>query len=99
MKIRTFDGDIINLKGEVVGNKNEISTSKNSNGNIETQNIIYAIAQFDILPQQFDLIKNGIQKIRLSTTPESHERYFKKDKIGKKLYQFYLNEKQKDGFF
>lgn len=28
-------------------------------------------------------------------TPMNHERTFKKDKIGKKLYQFYLKEKQK----
>ena len=28
-------------------------------------------------------------------TPMNHERTFKKDKIEKKLYQFYLKEKQK----
>jgi hypothetical protein len=32
-------------------------------------------------------------------TPMNHERTFKKDKIGKKLYQFYLKVKLKDEKF
>lgn len=32
-------------------------------------------------------------------TPMNHERTFKKGKIGKKLYQFYQQEKQKDENF
>jgi len=44
-------------------------------------------------------LNEGVAKIRLSMTPMNHERTFKKDKIGKKLYQFYLKEKQKDENF
>ena len=32
-------------------------------------------------------------------TPMNHECTFQKDKIGKKLYQFYLKEKKKDENF
>ena len=56
-------------------------------------------AQFRITPQQFEILNEGVAKIRLSMTPMNHERTFKKDKIGKKLYQFYLKEKQKDENF
>ena len=46
-----------------------------------------------------EALKNGIANVRLSTTPYEHEREFKKDKIGKKLYEHYLKEKDKDSNF
>ena len=45
------------------------------------------------------LLKKGVAKIRLSTIPIEHERTFAKDKIGKKLYQFFLKQKNKDNDF
>lgn len=60
---------------------------------------ISSIAQFKITPQQFEILNEGVAKIRLSMTPMSHERTFKKDKIGEELYRFYLKEKQKDDNF
>ena len=60
---------------------------------------ITSTAQFKITPQQFEVLNEGVAKIRLSMTPMNHERTFQKDKIGKKLYQFYLKEKKKDEDF
>ena len=60
---------------------------------------ISSTAQFKISPQQFEMLKNGVAKIRLSTIPIEHERTFAKDKIGKKLYQFFLKQKNKDNDF
>ena len=60
---------------------------------------ISSTAQFKISPQQFELLKKGVAKIRLSTIPIEHERTFAKDKIGKKLYQFFLKQKNKDNDF
>lgn len=57
------------------------------------------MAQFKITPEQFEKIKDGIAKVRLSTIPIEHERTFRKDKIGKKLYLFYLKERNKDNNF
>ena len=91
MKIRTFTGKYLELRGTVIG---VIS------GNIVIPiTEISSTAQFRITPQQFEILNEGVAKIRLSMTPMNHERTFKKDKIGKKLYQFYLNEKQKDENF
>ena len=84
MKIRTFTGKYLELRGTVIGNGSQSASST---------------AQFRITPQQFEILNEGVAKIRLSMTPMNHERTFKKDKIGKKLYQFYLNEKQKDENF
>lgn len=44
---------------------------------------ISSTAQFWITPQQFEILNEGVAKIRLSMTPMNHERTFKKDKIGK----------------
>lgn len=60
---------------------------------------IKSTAQFSITPEQFEILKEGVAKIRLSMTPMNHERTFKKDKIGKKLYEFFQKEKTKDDNF
>ena len=85
MKIRTFTGKLLELKGTVIGNGSQ-------SAGIISGNIVIPVTEFEILNE-------GVAKIRLSMTPMNHERTFKKDKIGKKLYQFYLKEKQKDEEF
>ena len=98
MKIRTFAGKYLELRGTVIGNGSQ-------SAGVISGNIVIPItersstAQFRITPQQFEILNEGVEKIRLSMTPMNHERTFKKDKIGKKLYQFYLKEKQKDENF
>ena len=98
MKIRTFSGKYLELKGTVIGHESQ------SAGIIRGKIVIpvteiNSTAQFWITPQQFKILNEGVAKIRLSMTPMNHERTFKKDKIGKKLYQFYQKEKQKDENF
>ncbi len=98
MLIKNFDGQVIKLYGNNIGNSSE--TGGILIGNVlcpETE--IISTAQFKIMPEQFESIKNGISKVRLSTTPIVHEREFTKDKIGKKLYQFYLKQRDKDDSF
>lgn len=97
MKVRTFTGKYLELQGTVIGNG---SQSGVISGNIVIPvTEISSTAQFRITPQQFEILNEGVAKIRLSMTPMNHERTFKKDKIGKKLYQFFLKEKQKDENF
>lgn len=98
MKIRTFNDDVITLKGTVIG-------SGSQSAGLVAGNIILPIteisstAQFAITPEEFEMLNSGVSKVRLSMTPMDHERVFKKDKIGKKLYQFYLKAKAKDSDF
>lgn len=98
MKIRTFSGKYLELKGSVIGNGSQ-SAGIISGNMVLPITEISSTAQFEITPQQFEILNEGVAKIRLSMTPMNHERTFKKDKIGKKLYQFYLKEKQKDEKF
>lgn len=98
MKIRTFSGKYLELKGTVIGNGSQSAGIVIGNVVIPVTEIS-STAQFLITPQQFEILNEGVAKIRLSMTPMNHERTFKKDKIGKKLYQFYQQEKQKDENF
>ena len=98
MLIKNFDGEVIKLYVSNIGNGSET-------GGVLIGDIMCPIteinstAQFKITPEQFETIRNGISKVRLSTTPIEHEREFTKDKIGKKLYQFYLKQRDKDDNF
>lgn len=98
MKIRTFSGKYLELKGTVLGNGSQTAGIVSGNIVIPVTEIS-STAQFWITPQQFEILNEGVEKIRLTMTPMNHERTFKKDKIGKKLYQFFLQEKQKDDNF
>lgn len=96
--IKNFDGEVLKLQGDLIGNGNESIGVMVGNLMLPVSEI-NSTAQFRISPEQFEKIKNGIAKVRLSTIPIEHERTFKKDKIGKKLYQFYLKAKSKDNDF
>ena len=83
MLVKNFDNEILELTGIISGNIVIPVTSINST------------AQFRICPEQFDFFQKGVSKIRLSTIPIEHERTFTKDKIGKKLYHFFIEQKNK----
>ena len=99
MLLRTFDNKVLKLKGELINSSNQ------SGGGIVAGNVVIPIslinsaAQFVVTPQQIELLKSGVKKIRLSTIPIEHERTFKKDRIGKKLYEFYIEQRDKDDDF
>ena len=98
MKIKTFTGEYLELKGKVIGDRSQSAGLISGNIVIPVTEIT-STAQFKITPQQFEVLNKGVAKIRLSMTPMNHERTYQKDKIGKKLYQFYLKEKKKDEDF
>ena len=98
MKIKTFTGEYLELKGTVIGNGSQAAGIISGNMVLPVTEIS-STAQFGITPQQFEILNEGVAKIRLSMTPMNHESTFKKDKIGKKLYQFYLKERSQDDNF
>lgn len=98
MKVRTFNDEVITLKGVAIGNGSQSAGIVSGNIVIPVTEIS-STAQFKVTPEQFESIKSGVAKVRLDMTPMNHERTFKKDKIGKKLYQFYLKAKSQDDNF
>lgn len=98
MLLKNFEGEVVKLYGSLIGNSSEAAGIVSGNMVIPVTEIS-STAQFKISPEQFDLFKKGISKVRLSTIPIEHERTFTKDKIGKKLYQFFLKQRDKDNDF
>ena len=96
--LKTFEDDVIKLKGSSIGNGSESLGIVSGNIVIPVTEIS-STAQFEISEEQLALLNKGISKVRLSTTPIEHEKNFKKDKIGKKLHQFYLRKKNQDESF
>ena len=99
MMLKTFNNNVIKLNGSL------LDTTTGSSAGIAVGNMILPItsihstAQFEIVEEQIEYFNEGISKIRLSTIPIEHERIFKKDKIGRKLYQQYQVVKNKDAVF
>ncbi len=96
--LKTANGETIRLEGTPL----DVSTSS---AGIVSGNIVIpvqefkATAQFPIEEEQITLLNQGITKVRISLIPMNHERTFNKDKIGKKLYNAFLNTKQVDDSF
>ena len=81
------------MDGELLSNKTESSGVMVGNVFVPASEIISS-AQFQISVEQFEIIKDGVAKIRMTTSPIVHEKNFKKDCFGKKLYQFYQKVKK-----
>lgn len=94
MMVRTANGEVLKFNGELLDN-GAISTGIVSGNMVVPVSSIISTAQFRVTPEQFELLKDGIVKVRLSTTPIEHEREFKKDKIGKRLYEFFASLRDK----
>ncbi len=56
---------------------------------------VKAMAMFKVSEQEMEMFKSGVERIRLSTLPITHDRTFNSDKIGMSLYQNYQSEKRK----
>ena len=96
MKVRTFKDEVLTFSGSLIDTSNSPWGLVTGHMVLPFDDIL-SVAQFIVTPDEFEKLKSGISKVRLSMTPANHERTFNKDKMGKKLYKLYL-EAQKDDF-
>lgn len=96
MIVKTSKGDILKFHGKLISTDSKSSSAIVSGNMVIPVSSIISMAQFEVKPEEFELLKDGIIKLRLTTIPIEHEREFKKDKVGKKLYEFYINAKNKE---
>lgn len=95
MLIKTFSGKVLELKGTLFDT--DASSFSVDVGDFSVpMTMVNTMTQFKVTREQFELLREGVAKVRLSTLPIEHERTFKKDKLGKKLYNFYLHQMNKD---
>ena len=87
--LRLMDDTVISLDGQMLG------TSNKSEGAVVIGNTAVAInhyvteAKFSISKEQVEGLSKGVKKLRLNTSPKFHEKEWRRDKIGKKLYAKY----------
>jgi hypothetical protein len=98
LMIRTFSEEVIKLSAtdpiiEVLSQEVERDGVK------KTITAFSSTVKFPVTADQLEALKNGISKIRLSTEPYEHEKEFKKDKIGKPLYESFIKKKNGDADF
>ncbi len=87
--LRLMDDTVISLDGRLTD-----STSKSDGaymiGNIAVaSNHFITEAKFPIRQEQMEQFAKGIKKLRLNTSPKFHEKSWRRDKIGKVLYEKY----------
>ena len=87
MKIKTFTGEYVELKGKVIGDRSQSASLVSGNIVIPVTEIT-STAQFKITPQQLEVLNEGVAKIRLSMTPMNHNVRSKRIKLGKSYINF-----------
>lgn len=107
LKLKFFNGKVLTINGEKQGQINQTALV-NTGYVIPNTSVVSgvsvpvttgtSIAKFPITQEQIEMFPLGVQKIRISSVPIVHERVFKKDKIGAKIYQLYLNASNAEDF-
>lgn len=92
MMVRTFDDEVLTLEGSCINNSTTTSGIIISNI-FFPESEIHTLAQFAVTPEQFEILRHGVAKIRLTMAPMNHDKTFRRDVIGEALYKLYLKEK------
>ena len=99
MMVRFFGSDdVLQLNGINLNTTTTHSVALVNNVVMQSSGYI-AMAMFMVTEEQMAMFENGVSKIRVTTIPIVHERTFKKDKIGAKIYQNYQKVKAKNQTF
>ena len=90
MLIRLMDNSVISLEGKMMGVQSKSDGGVVISGVYVASNHFVSEARFPISIDEMQSFKHGLKKLRLNTSPKYHEKEWKRDKIGKKLYENYI---------
>jgi hypothetical protein len=99
--LKLMDDEVISLDGQLLSNLSKSDGGVIIYGTYISSNHFISEAKFPISKEQISQFSKGIKKLRLNTSPKYHEKEWKKDKIGKKLYESYKKSSPnsfEDGF-
>lgn len=99
--LKLMDDEVISLDGQLLSNFSKADGGVVISGVYVASNHFISEAKFPISKEQIGQFSKGIKKLRLNTSPKYHEKEWKKDKIGKKLYESYKKSSPnsfEDGF-
>lgn len=96
MLLRTGDNEVLKLSGKNLGFREKKGDTYFFGDTFHDTSSQVGMAQFEITEAQIKKLKSGVIKVRLTTTPFIHEKEFKKDKIGEKLYKAFSKKENSD---
>lgn len=99
--LRLMDDTVISLNGINLGRHGVSDGGVVISGVFVSSDHIVSEAKFSVSKDQILQFNKGIKKLRLNTSPKYHEKEWKKDKIGKILYNAYQKSSSnsfEDGF-
>ena len=99
--LKLMDDEVISLDGQLLSNFSKSDGGVVISGVYVASNHFISEAKFPISKEEIGKLSKGIKKLRLNTSPKYHEKEWKKDKIGKKLYESYKKSSPnsfEDGF-
>ena len=84
--LRLMDDTVISLDGYMLGASNKNEGAVMIGYTAVAINHYVTEAKFPISREQAESLSKGVKKLRLNTSPKFHEKEWRRDKIGKKLY-------------
>ena len=99
--IKLMDDEVISLDGQLLDNMNKSDGGIVVSGIFLESSYFISEAKFPITKDQINLFSKGVKKLRLNTSPKYHEKEWKRDRIGKILYESYIKSSPnsfEDGF-
>lgn len=87
--IRLMNDEVISLEGILLGSHNKSDGGIVLSGVYISSHHFVSEAKFLVSKEQIEMFEKGIKKLRLNTSPKYHEKEWKKDKIGRKLFTKY----------
>lgn len=95
--LKLMDDTVLSLDGSMLGSTNKSEGAVMIGYTAVAINHYVTEVKFPISKEQVENLFKGVKKLRLNTSPKYHEKEWKKDKIGKKLYEKY-KESSGDSF-
>lgn len=99
--LRLMDDSVLSLDGYMLGSTNKSEGAVMIGYTAVAINHYVTEAKFPITKEQAESLSKGVKKLRLNTSPKFHEKEWRKDKVGKKLYEKYKESSSnsfEDGF-
>lgn len=95
MKMQTASGEVLTMAGFPLNGYEDSFLIHTGYFSIPFHSS-HSMAVFEATPQQFEAMKSGVTRVKITMLPYVHDHTFKKDKIGQPLYEQYLEIKAHD---
>lgn len=92
MLIKYFNNEVSDLEGKLLEDIFQRKKRERQEEEFVENTYFYSYAEFPISAMELEKFKEGVMKIRISTSPTIHNATFKKDCIGNKIYPVFYEK-------